>query len=160
MGGLVMGVLSALPVINVCCCLWILSAGMMAAYLLQQNHPESITPGDGAIVGLLAGIAGALVQFVVSIPIGVLMAPIERSMMQRAAEMAGEMPPAFRQLLESYGAQRQGVSVFAIVLIRLFSLLFALILGGVFSTLGGLLGAVVFRRAQPLIVPPPPSNPA
>jgi hypothetical protein len=160
MGGLVMGVLSALPLINICCCLWIISAGLIAAYLLQQNQSEPITPGDGAIVGLLAGIAGALVQFVVSIPIGLLMAPIERSMMQRAAEMAGNMPPAFRELLESYGGQRQGLSVFAIVVIRLFSLFFALILGGLFSTLGGLVGAVVFRRAQPLIAPPPPSTPA
>jgi hypothetical protein len=160
MGGLVMGVLSALPLINICCCLWIISGGLIAAYLLQQNHSEPIAPGDGAIVGLLAGIAGALVQFVVSIPIGLLMAPIERSMMQRAVEMAGNMPPALREVLESYGAQRQGMNVVAIVVIRLFSLFFALIVGGVFSTLGGVLGAVVFRRVQPLIAPPPPSNPA
>ena len=65
-GGVVMGVLSALPIItagNVCCCLWVVSGGVVAAYLLQQNQTTPITPGDGALVGLLAGLVGALVQF-------------------------------------------------------------------------------------------------
>ena len=37
---------------------------------MQQNHPEPITPGDGALVGLLAGVIGAVVWLVLSIPIG------------------------------------------------------------------------------------------
>ena len=48
-GGLVMGVLSALPIIsagNLCCCLWIISGGLVAAYVLQQNQPTPITPAD------------------------------------------------------------------------------------------------------------------
>ena len=60
-GGLVMGVLSALPIVaagNLCCCLWIISGGVVAAYLLQQNQSAPVTPGDGALVGLLAGMAG------------------------------------------------------------------------------------------------------
>jgi len=59
-----MGVLSALPVIsagNACCCLWVVSGGVVAAYLFQQNTSRPITPGDGAMVGLLAGFIGALV---------------------------------------------------------------------------------------------------
>ena len=54
-----MGVLSALPLVaagNLCCCLWVVSGGVVAAYLLQQNQSAPITPGDGALVGLLAGV--------------------------------------------------------------------------------------------------------
>ena len=78
LGGLVVGVLSALPLIyvgNLCCCLWIVSGGVVAAYVLQQNQAAPIAAGDGALVGLLAGVAGAFVYLIVSIPINLLMAP-------------------------------------------------------------------------------------
>ena len=54
--------LSALPVINLanCCCAWVLFGGALASYLMQQDHPVPITAGDGAIVGLLAGVVGAV----------------------------------------------------------------------------------------------------
>ena len=54
-----MGVLSALPIIsagNACCCLWVVTGGFVAAYLFQQNRAAPITPADGALVGLLAGL--------------------------------------------------------------------------------------------------------
>ena len=47
-GGLVMGVLSALPLIsalNACCCLWVVSGGLVAAYvylLLSKRNPKSV----------------------------------------------------------------------------------------------------------------------
>ena len=64
LGGLVLGVLSALPIINLgntCCCLWVIAGGMTAAYLLQNAQVAPITSGDGAAVGFLAGVAGAIV---------------------------------------------------------------------------------------------------
>jgi len=92
LGGLVMGVLSALPIVgaaNACCCLWVVSGGLLAAYLLQQNRPQPITAGDGAVVGLLAGIFGAIIQFALSIPIGILIGPVERQILERLREMSG-----------------------------------------------------------------------
>ena len=84
LGGLTIGVLSALPVINLanCCCAWILFGGALAAYLMQQNHAEPIMIGDGAIVGLLAGVIGALVWVIVSVPITLAMAPFQAAMTQ------------------------------------------------------------------------------
>ena len=87
-----MGVLSALPIIaagNVCCCLWVVSGGVVAAYLFQQNQTTPITPADGALVGLLAGLAGAFVQVLVKIPIDILVAPMELAMLQRVLDMGG-----------------------------------------------------------------------
>jgi hypothetical protein len=148
-GGLVMGVLSALPVVAVgnCCCLWVLGGGVVAAYVLQQNQPAPITPGDGALVGLLAGIFGAFVQLVLSIPISLVVGPMEREVMQRILEMTGNMPPELRDALERYS--REGQSGALTVLARLVGFMFWLVVGAIFSTLGGVLGAAIFRRQAP-----------
>jgi hypothetical protein len=153
-----MGVLSALPIVSVgngCCCLWVVSGGAIAAYLLQQNQAPPIEPGDGALVGLLAGLTGAFVQFLIAIPIDLMLAPFEQAMMQRILDM-GTLPPELRDVLERYG--RHGtMSGIYFILSRLVGLMFWLFVGAIFSTLGGLLGAMVFRRQRPprtIDVPP------
>jgi hypothetical protein len=151
-GGVVMGVLSALPLVaagNLCCCLWIVSGGAIAAYLLQQNQSTPLTPGDGALVGLLAGLVGALVQFLVSIPIGILVAPLERAMLERVIEMAGTMPPEMRDALGRYTGASGEFSIGLMILRKIAELIFWLFVSAIFSTLGGLLGAMVFRRQAP-----------
>jgi hypothetical protein len=160
-GGLVMGVLTALPLIaigNVCCCLWVVSGGLVAAYVFQQNQAAPITPGDGALVGLLAGLIGAVVYSVVSIPISLIVGPMERAVMQRLIEMIGPMPPEIQDALERYGRGEQ--SGVLLILSRVFALIFWLFIGAIFSTLGGLLGAAVFRKPPPppgvVDIPPPP----
>ena len=60
-GGLFIGVLSALPIVNVgncCCCLWVLCGGALTTYLMQQNHPYPLKVEDGLLGGLLAGVIG------------------------------------------------------------------------------------------------------
>jgi len=149
-GGLVMGVLSALPLIsvgNVCCCLWVICGGVLAAYLLQQNQSTPITPGDGALVGLLAGLIGAIVQVVVSIPITFVVGPMERAMVQRFMEMAGNMPPEVRDMFERYTGE--GRSMALMILGRMFALFFWFCIGAMFSTIGGLIGALIFKKNLP-----------
>ena len=149
-GGLVMGVLSALPLVsagNICCCLWVVSGGLVAAYVLQQNHPAPITPTDGALVGLLAGLAGAVVQVIVSIPITLVVGPMERAMVQRILDMSGAMPPEMRDTIERFGRDAAAGGLF--VLGRIFALVFWLFVGAVFSTVGGLLGAAIFKKSAP-----------
>ena len=44
-----MGALSALPFVNagnLCCCLWVITGGVVASYLLQQNQSAPLTPGE------------------------------------------------------------------------------------------------------------------
>jgi hypothetical protein len=152
-GGAVAGVLSALPIIsagNHCCCLWVVSGGVVAAYILQQNQQMAIAPGDGALAGLFAGLAGAAIYLVLSIPITILMAPMERAMMERFIE-SGRMPPEFREFVGAYTG-----GAFKIAL----GFVFMLMAGAVFSTLGGLLGAAIFKKSLPpgtIDVPPPAS---
>ena len=66
LGGLFLGVLSALPIVNCCCCLWIAGGGFLSAYLEAQRHPTSLSILQGARVGLFAGIIGAVVWLLIS----------------------------------------------------------------------------------------------
>ena len=139
-GGLVMGVLSALPIVsagNLCCCLWVASGGVVAAYLLQQGQSAPITQGDGAIVGLMAGIVGAFVYLLLSIPITLLIAPVQRMLLEQLVERAGTMPPDFREYVGSYAGGVIGLTI---------GFVFMVFMGTVFSTVGGLLGAAIFRK--------------
>ena len=139
-----MGVLSALPIVgaaNVCCCLWVVSGGLLATYLLQQNRQLPITAGDGAVVGLLAGIFGAIIQFLLSIPIGILVGPVERQILERLREMSGAASSA------PFGMDGAGLA--GVVILRIVVLFFTLIVGSVVSTLAGLVGAALFAKPSP-----------
>lgn len=154
-GGIAMGVLSVLPFINLanCCCAWILFGGALAAYLMQQNHPAPITAGDGALVGMLAGVIGAVVWATLSIPISMFMGPLEAVFFERMLENARDMPPEVRDMMETMrGGMGTGIGIAA----RLVGLILAIFIGGFFGAIGGLLGALIFRTNVP---PPPPLPP-
>jgi hypothetical protein len=151
LGGVAIGVLSALPVINIanCCCAWILFGGALAAYLMQANHPEPIQIGDGAIVGLMAGAFGAFVWLVVSVPVNLAMAPFQSQMMQRMMRDASEMSPELRGWFESMSSG----PVIGIGLI--FGFFVMLVVSTTFGMLGGLFGALLFKKKTPPVIPPP-----
>jgi hypothetical protein len=145
-GGLFLGVLSALPIVYLgnCCCLWILGGGIVAAYVLQQNQVEPIKPGDGAMAGLLAGLLGAVIHFVLSIPIDIIAGPWERAFGQRLLEFANnpQLQDTFQRSLDE--ASQGGI---AYVVIRRFGVfLVMLVIAGAFSTVGGVLGALMFKK--------------
>ena len=56
LGGLFIGVLSSLPVVNIanCCCLWVIVGGGLTTYLLQQSRPDPVEPAEAALQGALA----------------------------------------------------------------------------------------------------------
>ena len=64
LGALFIGILSALPGVNIanCCCLWVLSGGALVVYLQQQRTLEPVDTADAVIGGLLAGVLGALIS--------------------------------------------------------------------------------------------------
>jgi hypothetical protein len=156
LGGLFIGVLSALPVISIgnCCCLWILGGGVLTAYLAQQNTSQSIRPGRGAVLGLMAGIAGAFVWLFAALALDALVAPLQERMIDEMLRNAQDMPPNARELIEMVAGRASSPTRFVV------GFAFQLC-GGVFAALGGLLGAVYFRRDVPPalggdpLVPPP-----
>jgi hypothetical protein len=155
LGGLLLGVLSVLPIVNLgnaCCCLWVIAGGTVAAYLLQRNQPAPIGSGDGAAVGLLAGVIGAVVWQVLQIPVSLAMAPFMISLMDRLLN-TGDLPENVRPLLETM-RQNAGFSVVGFVVGGFFTLVVSV----VFSTIGGVIGAAIFR-AETVPPPPPPVPP-
>lgn len=149
LGGLLIGVLSALPLVsagNCCCCLWVVSGGALAAYLRQQNLPAQIDAAEGAIVGLMAGLIGGIAATVISIPMEMAMGPLQRQFMDRILSTNPDFPPEFRDILERSAASGAGVAI---------KLVFNVVTGIVFGLLGGLLGAAIFKKTPP---PPPPGT--
>ncbi len=153
LGGVVIGVLSALPVINLanCCCAWILFGGGLAAYLMQQGRPTPISAGDGALVGLLAGAIGAVVWTVVAIPLSAALMPFQADMLDQVLSNASDMPPEARAFLESL---KSAPVMGAMAIVGFF---LTLCVCSVFGMVGGLFGALFFRKNAP--PPPPPPVP-
>jgi hypothetical protein len=144
-GGLMTGVLSALPIVsagNVCCCLWVVCGGLFSAYMLQQNRPDPINASDGAIVGLMAGVIGAVVSFALSIPIGLLVGPIEREMLQRFRDMSGA---AARDIPFGMGSD----GALGVIVLSIIAFGFTLVVGSIVSTVAGVVGAALFAKRSP-----------
>lgn len=150
LGGVAIGILSALPVINLanCCCAWILFGGGLAAYLMQQQRTDPITVGDGALVGLMAGAIGAVVWTIVAIPLSAVLLPFQTGMLEQA--LSSDMPPEAREFLE---ALKSGPVMGVAAVVGFF---ITLCVCSVFGMVGGLFGALFFRKNEP---PPPPVPP-
>jgi membrane associated rhomboid family serine protease len=145
-GGLVIGILSALPIVgafNFCCCMWVITGGLLASYILQSNTSTPITAGDGAVVGFLAGLLGACVYAVVSLPLNLILGPVQQRALTQLLESVRDVPPDVRDAFSNIG----GTAVTAIgVLLGFVMMAFV---GAIFATIGGLLGAVFFRTKAP-----------
>jgi hypothetical protein len=150
--GLLIGVLSALPIVNAgncCCCLWVVAGGMLAVHLRQQNSPFAVTAAEGALVGLLAGLIGGVIGVIISIPVEAMMGPFQRQLLERIIASRPDFPAETRDIIERAGAGGYGVAAIAI------KLCFSVVVGAVFGMLGGLLGVAVFKKDAP---PPPPGT--
>jgi hypothetical protein len=154
LGGLFIGVLSALPFVNLlnCCCLWVITGGMLAAYVMQQNTPYPISIGDGVIVGFGAGLVGGIVSFLLSFPLNYYLGPLMTGVYQGFVRNGRQdMPAEARHFIAQIGPR--GVVIIGGLVFGMISL--------VFGTIGGMLGALFFRApAPPAQVRPPVPPPA
>jgi hypothetical protein len=138
-GGAVAGVLSGIPFVNCLCCLWVIGGGVLAAYLLSKNSPVALSAGDGAIVGVFAGIVAAVVHSFVNI----LFRPFNEELLNKFAEWlieaGGEMPTGFEGFLEG-GASQSSISGFFI------GLLVSAMIFSALGVLGGIIGISLFGK--------------
>ncbi|MGH9971876.1 MAG: hypothetical protein ACREBG_29350 [Pyrinomonadaceae bacterium] len=138
LGGLITGILSVIPIVSSCCCLWAIGGGLLACFLYIRSSTSRVSTGEGAVLGIMSGAIGALIYLVIGLPIALIFG-------------MGQMEEAFR---------RSGVEVplsgIALVLLSVF-LVIVIIL--VCSTLGGLLGVPLFeKRKGSVSTPPPPQD--
>ena len=151
-GGLFMGVLSALPLIsigNCVCCMWVIGGGMLAVYLMQQNYPYPIAAADGALVGVLAGLLGGVIGTIVSIPVDIMMGPIQKQLLERIVSNP-DFPAETRGMLENMSAAAGPTVAGTLVKLVMFE-----VVGVVFGMFGGLLGVSLFKKKD---MPPPPAG--
>ncbi len=148
LGGLFIGVMSALPIINAgncCCCLWVLAGGALAVYLRQQSSPVPLTAAEGALMGLLAGLIGGVVGALLAIPIQMMVGPLQQEWMSRILAGNEDVPPEAREMMERMMAGNA---------MRLAGDLINIVSSVIFGMLGGLLGVAIFKKNAP---PQPPT---
>lgn len=128
-GGLLIGVFTALPYVQVanCCGLWLVSGGLVAAYLAERQRPTPLSFADGAVVGMIAGVCGFAVSLVLSIPFA----------------STGVATPSLSRQIAELADRQQGGSHAAMTMVLTF-VFFILCL--IVPTLGGMLGAALFRE--------------
>lgn len=137
-GGAVAGVLSAIPLVNCLCCVWIIGGAVLSAYLLNKDSAVALTAGDGAIVGVFCGIVAAVVDFVISIPFHAMSSRIFQNIMQRMAEYAEEMPEGWESWFERGLGDSIGWSMFGFVI--------SLVVFSALGALGGIIGISLFKK--------------
>jgi hypothetical protein len=152
-GGLFIGVLSSLPIIqfgNCVCCMWVVGGGMLAVYLMQQNHPYQVNAADGALVGLLAGVVGGIVGGILLVPIMLLFGPVQQHILERVIAANPDVPEQTRDMIQRLAAG--GAIMGAALVIKI---VFGICIDAVFGMLGGLLGVALFKKKD---APPPPGT--
>jgi hypothetical protein len=161
-GGVTLGVLSSVPPIslaNVCCCIWVLGGGLLASYLYVRKSPTPVLLGQGAELGVLAGLIGTVVSHSIGIPLGLLLGDTFNEFLVKAFESLS--PQAAEEMRRAVEAQR--AQSFAQKLpVILGTAAFNSVIYVAFATLGGLLGVKIFEQRQMTVTntapPPPPSS--
>jgi len=147
LGGLLIGVLSSLPIIkagNACCCLWVVSGGLLTVYLQQQAKPEPVETGDAVVGGLIAGLVGGLIAIVVGYLEFVALGSVINvgDQVRQALDQNPQVPADLRDMIVNL-VSGKGVALLAV---------FQLPVYAVFGMLGALLGTALFRKKQPPVV--------
>src|ERR1043165_9541004 len=131
-GGVLIGVLSVIPFVsaaNVCCCLWAILGGMLATYLYVKNSPTPATAADGAVLGGIAGLVGAVISVILGIPIAMAMGPTMRILFISLAErLDPRQADILRQQFEAAG-NNIGAVIFNALILGLLLFVFAVIGG-------------------------------
>jgi hypothetical protein len=138
-GGTIAGILTGIPLISCLCCLWIVGGGLIAAYFLTKDSPMPLSVGDGAIVGVFAGMIGAVVAFLISIPMAPLEDALARSMTEWISEYVDQVPEFWQSFMEGEGLE----SSFPFMVLELF---INVVVFSLLSALGGIIGISLFKK--------------
>jgi hypothetical protein len=132
-GGAIGGFLSAIPLVNLGCCLWTIIGGAVAGMMYIKRSPTQVQIGQGAIVGAIAGAIGWVIYLVIGIPLSFLFNSF-------SLPMSGE-----QQVGVGVGLLIAAIVMFVIMLL--------------FTTIGGVLSVPIFEKRKegvPGVTPPPP----
>lgn len=141
-GALVTAILSTsyLGFINTICCLGVIIGGLVAAQQYVSRSGTSISAGDGAVLGALAGIGGSILGSLFDRalrPFGLdsqtIWQDTMQGMMQGMDGQQGFSPEMMQQMQDGGGMG-----------MLLVSLVIGIIIYAIFGAIGGALGAALF----------------
>jgi hypothetical protein len=156
-GGALFGVVGGIPVLNLincACCALIVGGGFLAAYLYSRECKAGgieFRPGNGALVGLVAGLFYAIATTLVGAIFKAIMPQADPEEMAEMMEQFGAPPESVDMALQFM----EGSSGVMGLIIGFF---ITLLVAAVFSTIGGLIGGASFKVEPP--APTPPSTQA
>jgi hypothetical protein len=151
-GGVFLGVTSALPFVNFlncACCGLVIGGGLLASYFYLRDYPTILPPasyGEGALLGVYTGVLGAVVWTIVSVPLQYIQYRFGIGLMGESIREAltdPEIPEVVRQILTAILAG-EGVGV----LYLFFTFFSSLAISLVFATIGAILGIAFFQRRR------------
>ena len=139
LGGLIVGVLSVIvsqiPFVSLCCCLWGIAGGAVAGLIYIKGSPTRVSVGYGAMVGALAGVVGAVIYLIIGLPIALL---IGAAAMQQAFAQSGVHMPFSGTVLLVVGNLIGGICLI------------------ILAAVGGILSVPIFEKRKDVVPPPPP----
>jgi hypothetical protein len=166
-GGILLGVLSSLPVVKCCCCAWIIGGGVLAAYVYIRETRSRVTLGRGVLLGLLTGAFGSIINILFELPKLLISKVPIADQFGKAIEQVPNLPAETKQMVSAMMA-KEGMMAF------LFVSSFICIFVGycLLAMLGGAIGVALFEKRAPVSetqdaqryeppanLPPPPPPP-
>ena len=148
-GGVALGVLSALPLlgaVNCLCCAWVIGGGMLAAHLYVKDSPNPVTLGTGVLLGLLAGVIGAVVDTLFTIPLHMALSgsALMTEQLRGLADEFPNLPVEWRDMMRSLASGGTAMGGFLVVV----GAFLKLVVYGIVAMLGGALGVAVFEKRK------------
>lgn len=156
-GGVVGGILTALPFVNTCCCLWGLAGGALAVMLAVKESQVPLQMGDGVKMGAIAGAIATGIYLIVGVPLGLITGRASMSAMSGYLE---QMNPEMAEQIRMQSDVMQSASMGAQLAAMIPSILLVACILIVMSILGGILGVSIFEKRKGGVAgtpPPPPS---
>jgi hypothetical protein len=145
-GGVFLGVLSTVPLINFGCCLWLLAGGSIATLLVNRQSPGKLKLGDGALAGVSSGLVGTIVSTLLTIPIQsatytAANIPVMKKQLEQWSKVL-DMPPEFLKEMEPMLAP--GFSAARLIA---WAITFSIV-SGLFAMIGGILTVALLNRQK------------
>ncbi len=153
LGGLFIGVISGLPVVNLvnmCCCLGVIAGGVLVTYLLQQNSPVPVATSEAAIQGLIAGVIGGVIMSLITAAMTSITGPVMIEQLRDELSSNNDIPPELRDNLLRFLTGRNMAVMTLLITVPMYA---------VFAMAGSLLGLAFFRKKTPPAAPPPTMPP-
>lgn len=140
--GVLITVLANIPVVGAClCCLAYMGAGVMTVWHYANTYERTLAGGTGAGMGAIAGLIASLVSSVLGFIASKLGITPSMEEVFQELEDSGQMPPD--QLDMFLGLMENPLFYVGMILL-------GMVIGAVLGTLGGAIGASLFKKGGEL----------